>query len=765
MLNTIKKLLKPPPLADPNQARLAEVLHTISISILVILVVITLLTPFVFVNPIIGLMSTFSIFLLMISIQLLIRRGSVRAASWLFSVGLWSVDLGILIISGGISGNPLAGFVAVSILAGLLLGKKYAFIFAGGSMAATTFLFFMQAANAFPAPVFTLSPLAHVFNFAANLGLSVAVLYLVMKSVDDIFELYIDKERSLSRANRELKKEIQSRNETEDLLKQSEARFRSAVMNSPYPIMLHAEGGEVLLVNKSWTDISGYRQEEVPTIEAWTKAAYRENAKRISGVISQLYQREGAIEEGQFDIYTKKGQIRNWYFSSAPLPKLPDGRRMVMSMAMDITELRKAEAALRKSEERFTKVTLATNDGIWDWNLITDEVFFDPHYYLMAGYKVNAFPHQLEEFRQRVHPDDVDYVFKEAEDHLQGRSDQFNVEFRFQKQDGSWLWVQGRGKIIEQDHQGNPTRFIGTHTDISDRKEIEKALERYRTQLENLVRDRTQKLEDRVREVERLNEALTNLLEDFQKANLKLTKTTEALQESNQELESFTYSVSHDLRAPLRAIEGFSRILMDEYQSEINQEAEHYLNLVRKNAQQMDQLIKDLLELSRLGRKAVRKININPSEMVAELIDAIQEENTQRKIDFVIHDLPACKADPRLLNQVFYNLISNAVKFTQNRENACVEIGAVQDQTQQDENKITYFIKDNGVGFDMTYQGKLFGTFQRLHTEEEFQGTGVGLAIAKRIIDRHGGKIWADGEEGQGATFYFKLDQTNHNQF
>ena len=228
---------------------------------------------------------------------------------------------------------------------------------------------------------------------------------------------------------------------------------------------------------------------------------------------------------------------------------------------------------------------------------------------------------------------------------------------------------------------------------------------------------------------------------------------TAQLEETNRELESFAYSVSHDLRAPLRAIEGFSQILLDENFASLPREAQHYLELVRNNTSEMDQLIDDLLAFSRLAGQEPAKQLISPNEVVKHVLEDLQGDMAGRALELKIADLPDCLADPALLKQVYVNLLDNAIKFTRNNDSAVIEIGFVELDGEQ-----VYFVKDNGVGFDMQYKDKLFGVFQRLHLIEEFEGTGVGLAIVLRIIRRHGGRIWAESEVDQGATFYFTLE-------
>lgn len=237
-------------------------------------------------------------------------------------------------------------------------------------------------------------------------------------------------------------------------------------------------------------------------------------------------------------------------------------------------------------------------------------------------------------------------------------------------------------------------------------------------------------------------------------------RTTE-LAAANKELEAFSYSVSHDLRAPLRAIAGFSRILVEDYAEQIPGEAQDYLLLVRDNAQQMDHLINDLLAFSRLSRQPLNKQLVAPADLVLRILAELRAQNTEHEVECVLGELPSCWADPALLRQVYVNLLTNAFKFTSKRRHPRIECGAQVRVAQA--NETVYFVKDNGAGFDMRYADKLFGVFQRLHRAEDYEGTGVGLAIVQRVISRHGGRIWAEGAVDQGATFYFTLgDNGNH---
>ena len=222
--------------------------------------------------------------------------------------------------------------------------------------------------------------------------------------------------------------------------------------------------------------------------------------------------------------------------------------------------------------------------------------------------------------------------------------------------------------------------------------------------------------------------------------------------ERTKELESFSYSVSHDLRAPIRAIDGFSRKLAEQYESVLDDEGKRLLNIVLKNTKNMGQLIDDLLTFSRLSRKKFELQEINMAELVNEVLKELNEFNEDRKLDISVRELPNVKGDRTLMRQVIVNLLSNSIKFTKSRDTAVIEVGGF-----AEDNLNSYYVKDNGVGFDMKYVDKAFEVFQRLHSSKEFEGTGVGLAIVHKIIQRHGGEIWAGGEVDKGATFYFSL--------
>ena len=286
-------------------------------------------------------------------------------------------------------------------------------------------------------------------------------------------------------------------------------------------------------------------------------------------------------------------------------------------------------------------------------------------------------------------------------------------EIRNRDKDGKIYWVSTT-IIPFLGEDGKPLQFIAIRTDISERKQAE---------------------------------------ERIGKLNAALEIRAAALESANKELDSFTYSVSHDLRAPLRAIDGFSNMVIKDHAEQLNDEGRRKLNVIRNEAHRMERLIDDLLTFSRLGRQPIKSIPIDMETMAQQVFDELSTQQPERKLRLHLQKLPPAPGSDPLIRQVWVNLISNAIKFTSNREVGEIEIGAL----PRDDASQTYWIKDNGVGFDMRHANKLFGVFQRLHNQEEFSGTGVGLALVQRIIIRHGGLVWAEATIDHGATFYFTL--------
>jgi two-component system sensor kinase len=246
--------------------------------------------------------------------------------------------------------------------------------------------------------------------------------------------------------------------------------------------------------------------------------------------------------------------------------------------------------------------------------------------------------------------------------------------------------------------------------------------------------------------------ALLNLLEDAEEERTKVETTKAVLESVNHELEAFSYSVSHDLRAPLRAMKGLSQAVLEDQAPLLDDTGRRYLTLIRDNAVRMETLIDDILEFSRLNRQAMKSSDVDMGKIASEVFAELSALENDRDITFAAGSVPPAMGDESMIRQVLMNLISNAIKFTRKREKAVIEFGF-----QPDQGGGSYYVRDNGAGFEMQYANRLFGVFQRLHPASEYEGTGVGLAVVQRVISRHGGKIWAEGEVDRGAVFHFTL--------
>jgi len=292
----------------------------------------------------------------------------------------------------------------------------------------------------------------------------------------------------------------------------------------------------------------------------------------------------------------------------------------------------------------------------------------------------------------------------------------FHVEYRFRCQDGSYIWVDDHGVFLP-DASGKAVRMLGTMSDITERKRAGDENQELTRSLEKRVHLRTAELES-----------------------------------ANKELEAFSYSVSHDLRGPLRGVAGFSQILQEDYREQIPAPALELVTMIQSSAQRMNQLINDLLMLSHLSHQPLHKSHFDLATLVTDTVAELRSQEKDRQIEISIEPMLECYGDQSLLRQVFVNLIGNALKFTRGLPAAEIEIAS-----RKQDGEILFFVRDNGAGFDMKYATKLFAPFERLHSKEQFEGTGVGLSIVQRIIERHGGRIWAEAAPGKGATFYFVL--------
>ncbi|MDD1718249.1 MAG: ATP-binding protein, partial [Methanoregulaceae archaeon] len=437
-------------------------------------------------------------------------------------------------------------------------------------------------------------------------------------------------------------------------------------------------------------------------------------SRRLTRPIQEMVEDADRIARGDLDHEVRGGIGKEF-------DVLGESINSMLNKLKDTIRMQKeTESGLRASEERYHEIS----DLISDYAYAT-EVQEDESYRLewATGAFLQIFGYTAEELLEKdagdavVHPEDRDAI---AEFHSHMTSNQpYSREFRIIARSGEIHWVSQRN---QPKWDGEKNRLAGYYVagqDITERKKVEEQIRKLNEELEQRVSERTAQLVA-----------------------------------INRELESFSYMVSHDLQAPLRAIDGFSHILSEEFGKDLPAEAQRYLRLLGDNAVQMHRLIEDLLNFSRTTRQSLRIERISPNVIVRECIEKLRPLWTGREVEFSIGDLPDCDADPALLRQVYMNLLSNALKFTRTREHTRIGIDSYIDR-----GTVVYYVKDNGVGFEMKYAERMFGVFQRFHSAREYEGTGLGLAIVQRVVHRHGGMVWAKGEAGAGATFFFTLSR------
>jgi PAS domain S-box-containing protein len=426
-----------------------------------------------------------------------------------------------------------------------------------------------------------------------------------------------------------------------------------------------------------------------------------------------------------------------------------EGETAVLGIARDMTKRLEEQNALEANEARLRKIFEAVPVGV---GMVQDRViiFANEAICRMLGYTHEALINQPARI---LYADDAELErVGRIKYPILVKEGTAVIETQFKHIDNQVIDVRMRSALI--DPEDISAGVISLIINITEQKKSEKELTQYREHLEALVAERTAEIKQRVAEVEQLNRGMLNLLADLQATNEYVSRTAQQLEETNAELESFAYSVSHDLRAPLRHISGFVNLLQADAGDQLDEQSTYYLQVINKAAIKMGQLIDDLLAFSRMGRKELVKKRVNMNELLAEVQQQFTQDIGNRDVIWKIESLSEVMADPALLRQVWANLLENALKYTRIRPTTSIEIGQM---PPGENNEVIFFVRDNGVGFDNRYIDKLFGVFQRLHRDEEFEGTGIGLATVRRIIHRHNGRVWAEGKIDKGATFFFTL--------
>lgn len=500
--------------------------------------------------------------------------------------------------------------------------------------------------------------------------------------------------------------DITERKAIEAIFLESEAKFRRIAENMSGIVSEIDTNGLFLYNSPSVQTILGYDPKELIGQNAFDFVHPDDHdhvfAEYMEGVKAQT---EKEVEQR----YRHKDGTYIWVRSTGRPIYGNDGQNIGMIVnSIDITERKNAEEDLKRSELSLKESQAQAHMGSWTFDYETQTSIWSDEMYRMLGRDPASGPMNFDEFLELVHPDDRKRVKKDIITCFNSKAP-YRHEYRIIFPDNRIIFLEARGQMMA-DSRGNLTRITGIIHDITERKKAEEEIIRLNETLEQRVRERT------------------------------------------AELEAFSYSVSHDLRAPLRTIDGFGQALLEDYRDHLDEKAADYIDRIRKASAVMGNLIDDMLTLSRITRSEMDIIRVNLSNIARSILDEYCKVESDRKVRLIVADALEDNADARLMRIVLENLLANAWKFTKLKSQAEIEFGV-----SRHNDKTVYFVRDNGAGFDMDYAHKLFAPFQRLHNTEDFAGTGIGLAIVKRIIARHGGDIWAEGTPDGGATFYFTL--------
>ncbi|MCU7505250.1 MAG: PAS domain S-box protein [Ignavibacteria bacterium] len=681
------------------------------------------------------------------------------------------------------------------------------------------------------------------------------------------------------------------RKETSEKIRERENQLINALRYFPQPVMLRAEDEEVIMINDAWTEASGYLLEDIPTISEWASKAYKDRQYAMIASISEVFNKKGKVSFGEHIVYSKKGEKRIWDISAAQFGYLPDGRRAVITTAVDITERKRYEEAVKESEERFRKTFEFASAGIA--HTLPDGTWLrmNERYCELLGYSQSEL--QNLSYLDITHPDDKQKELENKKKLLSGELRYFSMEKRYIRKDGSIQWVLLNCSLASE-FSTNLVYYVSVVEDLSHHKQVEHELELRRIRAEQLaaiskalneveidpqaviesgVRYASEFLEDPAGirlisddgsfspyssvyhsdgEVMRVLKELATGVEQYaeegiigqvirrgssilvgdinQRINSKVEagtefrsyiekleagsllavplkvdrkvygvlvvlrkrvspgfstedvdfveeiagriaqrianarlyneklqeieirrRTEEMLKRSNSDLEQFAYVASHDLQEPIRMIRSYVQLLEKRYRDRLDKKAEDYMGFISDGALRMQQLVSDLLQYSRITTKAQVFESVDCSLVLADVLTDLKIRIAEENALVEFKDLPVVTGEKTQIRQLFQNLIQNALKF-KGEKRPEVHIGA-----ERMGSYWQFYVSDNGIGIEKEFFERIFIIFQRLHEREKYPGTGIGLAMCKKIVERHSGKIWVESEPGHGTTFYFTL--------
>ena len=560
------------------------------------------------------------------------------------------------------------------------------------------------------------APYAHSDFFQANTAIALSTVSYQLLLVALTFALAL-------MYNQRLGEEVRT----------EEEKYALAFRAAPYALVLsRLSDGKILEANEGFTRTTGYDEADIRGKTALDLKLWANEEDRA--LVVRDLQDTGAVFERKLPFRKKSGEILTGLVSAKWITIRHE--QCLLFSVNDITEREKAMEELRVAQMQWQKTFDATQDAIWlmdrDLRILRSNKAAQRLFDRPAESMTGRFCWEVVHGTSAPIPECPILRSRET---LQRESMELSIA-------GKWYQITVDPIL---DDNGRFAGAVHTMTDISERRQAEEEINHLNETLERKIADQNRNLRDS-------QMALLNLVDDLNENARSLTTINQTLEEVNRELAAFSYSVSHDLRAPLRTIDGFSNALIEDYSDRLDAEGKKYLARIRHATQQMNRLIDDLLGLSRVMKADFHRQSFDISAMVREIAADLQQQSPSCTMELVIQDGVTVNADQRMMRIVMANLLENAMKFSEKREKPLVEFSSF---VQNGET--VFYVRDNGVGFDMAYAHKIFMPFERLHRADEFPGTGIGLATVQRVISRHNGRIWAEAEEGKGATFYFTL--------
>ncbi|GAB4582000.1 MAG: hypothetical protein Fur0022_47520 [Anaerolineales bacterium] len=693
MLTYLKNWFAPPVFEDEEITRRASLLNT-SINALSVGSLIVLAGLFLGSFPpfIYG-----AIILEMVLFEFLrwwMKRGWVYLAASFLTIS-FSSAVALAISSLGTIRTPGTAILVLSILAAeIILGGRATFGVILLNSVYVGVLIIGERRGWLPDPSITVG-FTQWIGLVATFGVAGAFLHSATRTID----------HSLAKARHELAE----RQRTEVHLEARERYFRALVENIAEVVTLLDQHGTTLYVSPTIQNTLGYLPEERIGHSGFA-LVHPDDLEYVRGRFQEIVATPSLYFTSEFRLRHKNGEWRWVSVTGKNLLNDPAIQAVVVNYR-DITENKLTEKALKESETRFRSILSAVPDLIFISG--SDGTYYD--FFTLQPERLGLPREQV--IGRTIHdifPPEIAEPFQEKLNEAAATSEVIEYEYSLPSRAGGHHWFQARAVAY---HSPEGQRIVWLARDISAQKQAEAEILKLNSELERRVEERTSQL-----------------------------------QLANRELEAFSYSVSHDLRAPLRAIDGFASLLSELHGYQLDEQGQRYLHLIQQAAQRMGLLIDDLLKLSRISRKEMRWVACSLSDLAQEIFQDLHNLHPERQVEIHIHPNMTVQGDPNLMRVMLENLLGNAWKFTSKRLAAQITFGVA-----PHENEPIFFVRDNGAGFDMAYADKLFGAFQRLHQYEDFEGTGIGLATVQRIIHRHGGRIWAEAEVEQGACFYFTL--------